>query len=218
MKFVEVIFDNLPEHPRPGKVVLEFVNSGKDCIEILYDPGEYIDAFSCVNSYRAAIERLRVKDSVVVHRWGERVFLIKYSDKNKITGFLFAKDYPESYPKGIKLINWSELFNEFSLSGAAYKELHAPEEDSNRSAASLYSSASVHLRRLAQSGFDVIRIDYRAFIVNKSKMQELVETHHVIANESRKAWREAILLDLRNDIRVLGVDLANEGNRDERAS
>lgn len=215
MKFVEVIFDKLPEHPRPSKVVLEFVNSGKDCIEILYDTSEYVDAFSCVNSYRAAIERLRVKDSVVVHRWGERVFLIKYSDKNKVTGFLFAKDYPESYPKGTKLINWSDLFNEFALSGAAYKELHAPEEDPNRTAASLYSSASVYLRRLAQSDFDVIRIDYRAFIINKSKMPDLVEKYHVAANESRKAWREAILSDLRENIHVIGVDLARWQNERE---
>lgn len=204
MKFVEVIFDNLPEHPRPGKVVLEFVSSGKDCIEILYDPSEYVDTFSCVNSYRAAIERLRVKDSVVVHRWGERVFLIKYSDKNKITGFLFAKDYPESYPKGIKLIKWSDLFSEFSLSGAAYKELRAPEEEPNRTAVSLYSSAATHIRRLRHSDFDVISINHRAFIINKPKMSELVEKHRVIKNRSRKAWREAILLDLEE--------------RDERAS
>lgn len=196
MKFVEVIFDNLPEHPRPGKVVLEFVSSGKDCIEIMYDSDEYINALSCANSYRAAIERLRVKDSVVVHRWGERVFLIKYSDKNKITGFLFAKDYPESYPKGIKLINWSDLFNEFSLSGAAYKELRAPEEEPNRTAVSLYSSAATHIRRLRNSDFDVISINHRAFIINKSKMPELVEKHSIREWRSRKAWREAILLDL----------------------
>lgn len=204
MKFAEVIFDDLPEHPLPGKVVLEFVNSGKDCIEILYDSDEYVDALSCVNSYRSAVDRLRVKDSVIVHRWGERVFLLKYSDKNKFTGFSFAKDYPESYPKGIKLIKWSDLFSEFSLSGEAYKELRAPEEEPNRSAASLYSSAATHIRRLRNSDFDAIRINHRAFIINKSKMSELVEKHRVIENRSRKAWREAILLDLEE--------------RDERAS
>lgn len=195
MKFVEVIFDDLPEHPLPGKVVLEFVNSGKDCIEILYDSDEYVDALSCANSYRAAVDRLRVKDSVIVHRWGERVFLIKYSGKNKFTGFSFAKDYPESYPKGIKLIKWSDLFREFSMSGAAYKELHAPEEP-NRTAVSLYSSAATHIRRLRHSDFDVMSINHRPFIINKSKMSELVEKHLVGANRSRKAWREAILLDL----------------------
>ena len=196
MKFVEVIFDDLPEHPLPGKVVLEFVNSGKDCIEILYDSDEYINALSCVNSYRSAVDRLRVKDSVIVHRWGERVFLLKYSDKNKFTGFSFAKDYPESYPKGIKLIKWSDLFSEFSLSGAAYKELSAPEEEPNRTAVSLYSSAATHIRRLRHSDFDVISVNNRAFIINKSKMSELLEKHHVSTNRSRKAWREAILLDL----------------------
>lgn len=200
MKFVEVIFDGLPEHPRPGKVVLEFINSGKDCIEILYDSNEYSGVLSCVNSYRTAIKRLRVKDSVIVHRWGERVFLIKYSDKNKFTGFLFAKDYPEPYQRGIKLINWSDLFNEFALSGVAYKEVHAPKEDPNRTAASLYSSAATHLRQVRHSKttiFDAISINSRTFIVDKLKMQELVEKYHVVTNESRKAWREAILLDLR---------------------
>ena len=196
MKFVEVIFDDLPEHPLPGKVVLEFVNSGKDCIEILYDSDEYVNALSCANSYRLAVDRLRAKDSVIVHRCGERVFLLKYSDKNKFTGFSFAKDYPESYPKGIKLIKWSDLFSEFSLSGEAYKELHSPEEEPNRTAFSLYSSAAAHIRRLRHSDFDVISINHRAFIINKSKMSELVEKHSVSANRSRKAWREAILLDL----------------------
>lgn len=196
MKFVEVIFDDLPEHPLPGKVVLEFVNSGKDCIEILYNSDEYVSALSCANSYRLAVDRLCAKDSVIVHRWGERVFLLKYSDKNKFTGFSFAKDYPESYPKGIKLIKWSDLFSEFSLSGAAYKELRAPEEEPNRTAFSLYSSATAHIRRLRHSDFDVISINHRAFIINKSKMSELVEKHSVSANGSRKAWREAILLDL----------------------
>lgn len=196
MKFVEVIFDDLPEHPLPGKVVLEFVNSGKDCIEILYNSDEYVSALSCANSYRLAVDRLRAKDSVIVHRCGERVFLLKYSDKNKFTGFSFAKDYPESYPKGIKLINWSDLFNEFSLSGAAYKELRAPEEEPNRTAVSLYSSAATHIRRLRNSDFDVISINHRAFIINKSKMPELVEKHSIREWRSRKAWREAILLDL----------------------
>lgn len=196
MKFVEVIFDDLPEHPLPGKVVLDFVNSGKDCIEILYDSDEYVNALSCANSYRLAIDRLRAKDSVIVHRCGERVFLLKYSDKNKFTGFSFAKDYPESYPKGIELIKWSDLFSEFSLSGEAYKELRSPEEEPNRTAFSLYSSAAAHIRRLRHSDFDVISINHRAFIINKSKMSELVEKHSVSANRSRKAWREAILLDL----------------------
>lgn len=206
MKFVEVVFNSLPEHPRPAQVLSEFVKSGKDCIELIFDEDAYKNVYSCVNSYNLSIKKLKISDSVAVHRWGDRVYLVK-PNVNELSGFRYASDYTHAYHDGApKCTNWTLIFNEFMESHAPYLELTVPKEDPSRTKLNLYSAAGVYIRRHPSLKGQCYHLyaEGRAFIVNAKAMRELVDKYNLSKMPQRKAWRNAIARDLEE--------------RDERAS
>lgn len=172
--------------PQPSKVLLDFLNSDKECIEILYGDS-YIDGHSCANSFRNAVNALRLNGTICVNRRTERVFVTRSSSAHALDDALGNASIR------IRYFNWKKIMDEFSQSGLAYRELKTPFGVSNRIASNTSSSAKTYLRRHgAYQDLKTMVVNKHVYLINSKKISEIVEEHGILYRDERSLWKSII--------------------------